>query len=46
MGHDSIEQLSLGKATKYIDNDHRDPRIARVVHPSGTSVAPAAARCE
>jgi hypothetical protein len=46
MGHDSIERLFFGKVIKYIDSDRCDPRVALVVCPSGTSAAPAAARCE
>jgi hypothetical protein len=29
MGHDSIERIVRGIVTKYIDNDHRDPRAKR-----------------
>jgi hypothetical protein len=46
MSHHSIERLSLGKVTKYIDNDHCDARVVRVVRPSGKSAGPAAAPCE
>jgi hypothetical protein len=46
MGYDFIERLFVGKVTKYIDYGHRDPRVTRTIRPSGTSAAPAAARCE
>jgi hypothetical protein len=46
MGHDSIERLFLGEVTKYLDNDHRDPRVARVVREAGKYAAPATAHCD